>query len=500
MNENPAPPLSAHRSRARRIGLSASTFMAVNIFRQLLMFALLPLLTTRVPPEQYGRVTVAAAIAAVALILMSLGLETPVFRAWFETVDDPQRRAEFLSTARTLLLGASVAVAAIFAVGVWAADVGSEAWSPPLIVMAVAGSVGQSVIGNYALPLFRAQDRLGDYIRVEVTVSAVQMALLVVLVIALPLGAGGWVLAIALAQWAGAVTGMTRLRSDLGLGIDAPACRSLLNLSLPLVPHALAHWSLAGVDRLVLLAYVPAATVGIYGMVYAVSALVGTALMELNRALMSEYGRLLKPDERPEVRANDLAALASIQIIAALVIGFGAAALGPPAFRLFFAESYKTGAAVIPWVVLGHVFFGIYFVPVVRLSIIEGRSRWLAAATLLGAFVNFVGNLVLIPLSGMLGAAQATVAGYAVMLICVTAYARRVSTTKLELPSGGVLILMALAATAWAAVRAAEGLGTAWGLAGAVAATASIALLGGAMARTQLQRMKSTLETPPNLR
>lgn len=405
--------------------------MGATIARRAIMFALLPMLTTRVSPEEYGRVNIATTIAGLALIVMGLGLETPLFRSWFATRDDPERRWRLLTTAKSLLLLASTITMALGALIVLSIDVASEAWSGSLVALALVGSVAQTFVRHYSLPLLRAMDRTKAYLRVQLVEALVQASLLIALVLFASRGPGGWVLAIVLGQWAGVALASYYLRTALELGLHRPTASSLLRLSLPLIPHAGAHWSLAGVDRLVLLAFVPAATVGIYGLVYSVAALVGMVLTEINRALMYEYGRLV--GSTGPSAASDLVVLATVQVIASLVVSFVAAAVGPHLYGLVFPAEYAAGAGVIPWIVLGYLFFGFYYIFVVRLTVIDGRTGLIAVATILGAIVNLAANLVLIPRLEMIGAALATAIGYAAMLVAVGVYVQRVVSHALRL-------------------------------------------------------------------
>lgn len=466
--------------------------MATSFLRQAMMFVLLPFLTRQVPPEQYSRVAVASAVAGAAVVVMGLGLETPVFRTSFHAVDVPDRRAAVLSTARTLLMGASLLIAACVAVITPLIDAPTAAWAPGLIVLAVVGSVGQAWVTSYALPLYRAQDRLREYFRLQLSITLVQAALLVVLVLVIPLGSLGWILAVVVAQWTGVALSAVTIRPTLCVSLDRQAARELLGFGLPLVPHALAHWSLAGVDRLVLLAFVPASAVGIYGMVYAVSAVVGTVLTEMNRALMNEYGRLLLPATAKDDVNDRLGALASVQMVAALTIGFGTASLGPPAFRHFFPPTYASGIEVIPWVILGYVLFGFYFVPVMRLTLLEGRSGGLAVATATGAAANVVANLLLIPKVGLIGAAQATAIGYGVMLVAVALYTHRVATTPIRVPLRPTVPFAFLTLIMWTVTRVSAHYGGLWHM-GALAATALVIVVcGGYLVRRELRRLDRT--------
>lgn len=421
--------------------------MGATIARRAIMFALLPILTARVSPEEYARVNVAMTISGLAVIIMGVGLETPLFRSWFATRDDTIRRQRLLTTAKSLMAIASAVTMALGSLIVLSVDISSGAWSANLVVLALVGAVAQTFVANYFLPLLRAMDRTREYLRVQLMAVTAQAGLLVILVLFASKGSAGWVLAIVLGQWAGLGLAANYLRIRLDFGLDRPTTSGLLRLSLPLIPHAGAHWSLAGVDRLVLLAFVPAATVGIYGLVYTLSALVGTVLTEINRALMREYGRLVGSSDA--AAASDLTVLSTVQILASLVASFAAAAVGPHVYTLVFPAEYTAGADVIPWVVLGYLFFGFYYVFVVRLTMIEGKTGLLAVATLFGAAVNLGVNVVLIPRLEMIGAALATAIGYGAMLAAVGTYVQRVGSHALRLSwrsLGTMLAIMAILA------------------------------------------------------
>lgn len=427
------------------------------------MFALLPFLTRVVPPDDFGRITVATTVAGLAGIVMGLGLETPVFRVWFSAAPDARARAGHLRTARTLLGVSTTSILLVVVLGAWLAPLATDAWSPVLITIAAVGAVASAVVTSYVLPLLRAQDRLRAYMAVQLSIAIVQPLLLSVFVLVLGWGAVGWVAATSVAGWIATIVGSRRTEIFRGTGeYSATARRSLLGLGLPLIPHALSHWALNGVDRLVLVAFVSSASVGVYGLSYRIAQAVGLVLTELNRAMMNEFGRLVGEGDRVETRQQQLGGLAEVQIAAAVAVGFVAAALGPPIFRLIFPPEYEAGAAVLPWVALGYALYGVYFVPTQLLVLIEGRSGWLWTGTATGAIVNLGANLLLIPRVGIQGAAQATAIGYAAMLFVVSAYAWKTVSVRPQLRTGRVLTLVLFSAALTGVVTSSSGPHATW--------------------------------------
>lgn len=425
------PPQSESSSVGRRVALGASAFVTANIVSQGLSFVILPVLARYIAPSEYGLVAIATAAAGVAGVVFGVGLETPVFRSWFEYAERPDARADRLRTARSLLAASTVVGFAAAVVLVLLLRNGA-AWEPHMVLLAIGGAIGQSFVASYALPLLRAQDRLARYVQIQVAIAVSRAVLLILFVLFIRWEATGWILAVAIAQWVGLLLA-SRSVGRMNLGFDREHGMSLLRLGGPLVPHALAHWSLAAADRLVLAAFLPLGAVGIYGMVYAASAVVGTLLTELSRALMNEYGRLVHYRSEDD-RRRALDALAAVQVIAAVGVGYVAVMLGPTLFRWLFDDRYSAGVEIIPWVVLGYVLFGMYFVPIIRLTVVDGRSGIVAVATILGALANLGANFALIPVNGMLGAAQATALGYAVMLVLVYTYANRRARHPVNIP------------------------------------------------------------------
>ena len=84
--------------------------------------------------------------------------------------------------------------------------------------------------------------------------------------------------------------------------------------------------------------------------------------------------------------------------------------------RTIIGTAYLSGLNIVPVVLFGYMFLGIYTVFTVGIFIKE-KSIYVPVITCIGAIVNIGTNFVLIPVMGIMGAALATLAAYFVMAV-----------------------------------------------------------------------------------
>jgi O-antigen/teichoic acid export membrane protein len=134
--------------------------------------------------------------------------------------------------------------------------------------------------------------------------------------------------------------------------------------------------------------------------------------------------------------------------------------------RLMTTPQYVGAARVVPWLGLAVAFQGIYLLTSIGLNISK-RTAYYPVSTGAAAVTSAGLNLLLIPRFGMLGAAWAAVAAYAVLAAVAFAFSRRFYPIEYE---WGRLLRVVMAAVA------------AW-LAGSVVLPASVAPVVGLLVR-----------------
>lgn len=118
--------------------------------------------------------------------------------------------------------------------------------------------------------------------------------------------------------------------------------------------------------------------------------------------------------------------------------------------RSLLRADYFEGIPIIPFILLAYVFQGAYTNFIAGIYIKE-KNKSLPLITGLGAVVNILGNITMIPVFGMMGAAYATLASYIVMSIAIY----RVSNNAYKVPYewGRVFILFVVVTSSFVIER-----------------------------------------------
>ena len=129
----------------------------------------------------------------------------------------------------------------------------------------------------------------------------------------------------------------------------------------------------------------------------------------------------------------------------------GLAAVAHDIVRLMTTPEFIDAANVIPWIGLGVTFQGIYLLTSIGLNITK-NTHYYPMATGIAAGTSLVGNLLLVPRFGAIGAAWTNAASYAVLAGTAYVFSQRVYPVRHEY---GRLARLVVAGTgAWLAARA----------------------------------------------
>ena len=112
---------------------------------------------------------------------------------------------------------------------------------------------------------------------------------------------------------------------------------------------------------------------------------------------------------------------------------------------------YVAAAGVVTWTAIGVFFYGVYLLTSIGLNI-TGRTQYYPVTTAIGAAANIGLNFALIPRFGMIGAAWANGAAYALQASIAFGFSQRFYPVAYEY--GRVSRAIAAAIVAYAAARA----------------------------------------------
>jgi O-antigen/teichoic acid export membrane protein len=347
--------------------------------------------------------------------------------------------------AFTCLLGGGPVLLLADPISAWLSGVlgqGQTVISPGLLRLAILGILLEPWT---LLPLALIQARVESltFVLITLTQFFVRLALCVVLVAWLDWGVAGVLTATALT---GALYGTVLSVRELARGSARPhfaQVRALLRFALPFVPGGMCFFLLHHGDRFFLLRWAGREEVGFYALGYKLALAVG--MFSLTPLYMVWSTRMYAVARQPD--AAQVFGRAFTRILAAyLLVGLTLCLFQDELVALIAGPAYAAATRVVPPVVLA-CFFQAGASLMDAAFYVRQRTGLKLCITLGATAVMLVLYLVLIPPYGSLGAALATLGGFAFLAVCTWALTQRLFPVHYEWPRLGALV--GLTATLW---------------------------------------------------
>jgi O-antigen/teichoic acid export membrane protein len=198
--------------------------------------------------------------------------------------------------------------------------------------------------------------------------------------------------------------------------------RSWVMSAIPLLLFSLVQAINAQIDVILLGGIDGAHDAGVYSVVARVGGLVTFVMIVVGYPLSPLIARLHTSGETV-VLQRTVRRAAIFVFLAALPVALFVIAFAAPLLRLFGSE-FDAGETALVLTVIGQLVFAATGFSGTVL-VMTGRESMLMRGVVVGAVVNVILNIVLIPPFGLNGAAIATVFSIATMNVCLVYYARR---------------------------------------------------------------------------
>ncbi len=399
-----------------RIANDAFVYGLGGIANQAVAILLVPIYAGVLGRAGVGITGVLNSIISLALMLVGLALPQAFFRWYLREAADHDERAHVLRTTLAIRIAASLggfALVLLAAVPLTALFYGGE----NLLVFALAAPIVMfDTFNGIPLSFLRAERRPRDYIVISMTRAVTGTVLILALVVALEFGVVGVALGSAIAAALSAAIGAWVLwRSGMWRPVvDEDLSRAMLTFALPLVPAAVAGWTLNLADRPLLQVFTgDEDLVGVYTLGYTAGLVINALVIQPFLLTWSAtFWDISGSDDPPRTFARTLTWFLAIASAMALFLS----AAGTDVIRLLFAPEFDDARYIVPFSAFAFVLYGAYSILATGLSIV-GRSTLVATTMLVAAAAALALNFVLIPLLGMYGAAISTVIGYGLLAV-----------------------------------------------------------------------------------
>jgi O-antigen/teichoic acid export membrane protein len=409
---------------ARRLIGDSAIYGLGGVANQSLAVILVPIYANVLGVENFGLMALVNTTLSLATMIVTLALPQAFFRSYLMEHDDEPGRARVLSTALGLrLLVSVIGLGLLLAIAFPLTRLLFGDASQLPTILAIGPIVFCDTLNLIPLSFFRAERQPAVYAALSFSRAVLGSLMIIVFVVGFHLGVFGVVLGGLTSAATVALVGVALLwrAGRLHLSLDPPLARGMLTFALPLVPAAIAGWTLNLSDRYLVGAFEGHAAVGVYAAGYTVG-LVVNALVVAPFALAwaATFWQISKGPRAPEIYARVMAGF----VVAAAFVALLLSAAATDGLRVLFQPAYAAGRFVVPFSAFAYVMYGVYTIGATGINI-EGRTRLLPITTGLAALSNLALNLALIPWLGFMGAAVATLLSYGALAVSTTLVSQR---------------------------------------------------------------------------
>ena len=415
-------------SKIRDLSRNITVYGLGDVAVSIINFCLLGVYVRYLDAADYGVIGILGSLEVVAKIVFRFGLDGAFMRLFYER-DAVADRRQLASTIFFFLLtlnGTIVLVLLAAAPALAAALLGSAEHTTALRLMLL----NTFVIGFTFIPfhVLRMEQRTVTFSLLTLARAVLTTIVRLVLIVNLGLGVMGLYLAdvlvtaavmAALSRWFAPLIQATFSRAVL---------RDALRFGLPRVPHAAAQQVIAVGDKFVLKLFVSLENIGIYSLAVSFGLVEKLFLSAFESAWAPfYYATIREPDAPRTFRVITTYGVAVLALLTAGVSAVGREAAEAMTHGFLLAPDdprWSDVSVVITWTAIGVFLQGFYLLTSIGLNITK-QTAYYPLATISAAAVNIVLNFLLIPRFGIIGAAWANGAGYAVQAGLGYAFAQR---------------------------------------------------------------------------
>ncbi|MCQ2410129.1 MAG: oligosaccharide flippase family protein [Elusimicrobiaceae bacterium] len=239
----------------------------------------------------------------------------------------------------------------------------------------------------------------------------------------------------------------SELKQNFSFRFDKSLEKDLLSFAWPFVPSGLASLLVSVIDKPILVHLAGTEQVGIYQANFKIGVFMMLVVSMFDQAWRPFFLAHAKDDDAKDTFARVLSYFVALAGWVLLGLMF----LMPDIIQSnllgnfhLIAPAYWGGLRVIPLVLTGYFFYGLYVNFMIG-PVLTKKTRVLLWITLLGAAVSITTNLTLVPHLGILGAGWAVAFSYGAMAAALFCFTHRVYPIPYEYKKLAALFLLGIA-------------------------------------------------------
>jgi O-antigen/teichoic acid export membrane protein len=365
-------------------------------------FLLLPILTRYLSPEQYGQIAMFTVFLTALAAVVGLSADGAANRRFFDNNVTCEQLKRFNGNCFLILLMSTVlaSIVLLFVDTHISRFLGIPySWVYLGVLSVFCGFILKLRLGQLQV---RGQSKLYGFF--QVVNSFVVLIFSILFVVSLDLGANGRIYGIAVTSLLVGFMSFLSLVNDKRLKFEycLNDIKQALSFGVPLIPHVLGAFLLLSADRFVINRELGLEMTGIYMVAYSLGSALNIIFSGINSAFSPWlFGQLKEDNEEKKRNIVKKTYFYFIFLIIMSIVAFFAA---PPILRLIIGEKFHQAADILPILIIGQVFLGMYFMVTNYIFYVK-KTKYLSYVTISSGAINIGLLLLFIPIYGIYGAA-----------------------------------------------------------------------------------------------
>ena len=397
-------------NKYKELSINTILFSISSLGTKFIAFLFIPLYTNILSTGDYGQIDLVTATVQLLIPVLTLNIQDAILRFALEKENTP---GKVLGSGIKLVGGGCVLLGSALLLGCFGGWLTWERQYMQFLFWSFAGGA----VNNCFTMYLKARNKVRILTISGLLNTLITCVLNVMFLLVIPLGVTGYLIANVAGTWMsiGIMYFVGQIYREIQLKTDAGLMKQMLIYSLPLVVNSLAWWLNNASDRYILTFFCGTAINGIYAVAYKIPTILSTMQRVFYNAWSISAITEFDSSDGDGFIGNIYSIYSGISYIGCSVIMLANIMLA----KLLYAKEFYEAWRFVPVLLIGTTFNGIALFEGCIFTAVK-KTKEVSFTTLLGAGINTVLNILLIPSMGAMGAALATMIGYFVIWVIRT--------------------------------------------------------------------------------
>jgi len=406
-------------AQIRRLLRHSAVYGLGHILTRMVSFILLPYLTHSLNPEDYGAVTLLYTFIALALVLYAYGFDV-TFMRYYILEEDSRERKKIFST----IFWSAAITSTIFSIVIafstpWITSLVFEnpeslGISSSYLILLSGALLFVETLGIYPYLWFRAVEKSFPFIALKIMGVVTNIGLAIVLISVFHRGVAGVFEANLIASAVQLLFLTPSIIKNLTFSIQFEKLKEYLRFGFPNVPSQLFVMIIELANRKILEVIMGLSIVGIFGAGYKLGLFMAVVTMGFRFAWQPFFLSISDSEEAKQTFSRVFTYFCLVTSSLFLLLVFTIKPIMTtswPVVGTLINSDYWEGLKVFPIILLAHICNGAYANFMVGVYL-KKKTGLMPIVTGIAAAINIGGNILLIPIYGMMAAAWMTLVSY----------------------------------------------------------------------------------------